>query len=46
MASLVFQAVGVPQSAVNAMLGVIMEMKFFLRTAFGDSKLLGRGMEY
>jgi hypothetical protein len=37
MASLVFQAFGVPAMAVESMLGTIENMKFFLRTGFGDS---------
>ncbi len=37
VASLVFQAFGVPLSAAKAMLTTIQEMKFFLRTGFGDS---------
>ena len=37
IASLVFQAFGVPLSALEAMLTTIQEMKFFLRTGFGDS---------
>ena len=38
IASLVFQAFGVPEGAIEAMLTAIEEMKFFLRTAYGDSK--------
>ena len=38
IASLVFQAFGVSESSAGAMLKTIQEMKFFLRTAFGDSK--------
>ena len=38
MASLVFQAFGVSGESVETMLATIQEMKFFLRTAFGDSK--------
>ncbi len=38
MASMVFQALGTPPAAAEAMLSTIQEMKFFLRTAFGDSK--------
>jgi hypothetical protein len=38
MASMVFQAFGTPTSALVAMLSTIQEMKFFLRTGFGDSK--------
>jgi hypothetical protein len=37
MASLVFQAFGVPIMAVESMLGTIENMKFSLRTGFGDS---------
>ena len=38
IASLVFQTFGVPTSAIKTMLGAIQNMKYFLRTAFGDSK--------
>jgi hypothetical protein len=38
IASLVFQAFGVPIEAIETMLTAIQEMKYFLRTAFGDSK--------
>jgi hypothetical protein len=38
MASLIFQSFGVESMAVSAMLEKIQEMKFFLRTAYGDSK--------
>lgn len=38
IASLVFQAFGVSENTAGAMLKTIQEMKFFLRTAFGDSK--------
>ena len=38
MASLIFQSFGVESAAVSAMLETIQEMKFFLRTAYGDSK--------
>ena len=38
MASLIFQAFGVESTAVSTMLETIQEMKFFLRTAYGDSK--------
>ena len=38
MASLCFQAFGVKGNSAQAMLETIQEMKFFLRTAFGDSK--------
>ena len=37
IASLVFQAFGVPATAADSMLTTIQEMKFFLRTGFGDS---------
>ena len=37
IASLVFRSFGVSQEASAAMLRTIQEMKFFLRTAFGDS---------
>jgi hypothetical protein len=43
VASLVFQAFGIPQSAVNTMLGTIENMKFFLRTGFGDSTSFSGG---
>ncbi len=35
--SMVFQAFGILSTAVEAMLTTIQEMKFFLRTGFGDS---------
>jgi hypothetical protein len=38
IASLVFQAFGVPEGAIESMLTAIQEMKYFLRTAYGDSK--------
>ena len=38
IASLVFQAFGVPEEAIESMLTAIEEMKYFLRTAYGDSK--------
>jgi len=38
MASLIFQSFGVESAAVSAVLETIKEMKFFLRTAYGDSK--------
>ncbi len=47
IASLVFRSSGVCPSASQAMLGTIAEMRFFLRTAFGDSKTFaGGGVEY
>ena len=36
--SLIFQAYGIPLTAAQTMLKAIQEIKFFLRTAFGDSK--------
>jgi hypothetical protein len=45
MALLVFQAFGIPVSAVESMLSAIENMKFFLRTGFGNStKFSGRGI--
>ncbi len=38
MASLIFQSFGVEDTAVAAMLETIQDMKFFLLTAYGDSK--------
>ena len=38
IASLVFQAFGVPTTAIETMLVSIENMKFYLRTGFGDSK--------
>ncbi len=38
MASLIFQSFGVKATTVAAMLETIQEMKFFLHTAYGDSK--------
>jgi hypothetical protein len=43
MASLIFQAFGVPLTAVETMLGAIENMKFFLRAGFGDWTLFGGG---
>ena len=37
IASLVFQAFGVPEEVIESMLTAIEEMKYFLRTAYGDS---------
>ncbi len=42
MASLIFQSFGVKDTAVAAMLETIQEMKFFLRTAYRDSKDFAR----
>jgi hypothetical protein len=38
IASIIFQACGVPVEGVEAMLSAIQDMKYFLRTAYGDSK--------
>ena len=38
IALIVFQSFGVPKGVVTSMLSAIEEMKFFLRTAYGDSK--------
>lgn len=38
IASTIFQACGVPVEGVEAMLSAIQDMKYFLRTAFGDSR--------
>jgi len=38
IASMIFQACGVPVEGVEAMPSAIQDMKYFLRTAFGDSK--------
>ncbi len=43
MASMIFQAFGVPTTAIESMLGAIENMKFFLRTGFGDSKTFAGG---
>jgi hypothetical protein len=43
MASLVFQAFGVPTTAIGTMLGAKENMKFFLRTGFGDSTAFAGG---
>jgi hypothetical protein len=43
MASLVFQAFGVPTMAIGTMLGAIENMKFFLRTGFGNSTAFAGG---
>ena len=45
MALLIFQAFGVPTTAVESMLGALENMKFFLRTGFGDLALFsGKGI--
>ena len=38
IASLMFQPFGVPKEAVQSLLETIEEMKYFLRTAYGDYK--------
>ncbi len=38
IASMVFQSLGVPKPAIVSMLSTIQDMKFYLRTGFGDSK--------
>ena len=43
IASLVFQAFGVPTTAIETMLGAIENMKFYLRTGFGDSTSFAGG---
>jgi hypothetical protein len=43
MASLIFHAFGVLPSAVKSMLGAIENMRFFLRTGFGDSTSFAGG---
>jgi hypothetical protein len=43
MASLIFQAFGVPLTAVKTMLGTIENMKIFLQTGFGNSKTFAGG---
>ncbi len=43
MASLIFQAFGVPLTVVETMLGAIENMKFFLHTGFSDSKSFAGG---
>jgi hypothetical protein len=43
MALLVFQAFGVPTTAIKTMLGAMENMKFFLRTGFGDSTSFAGG---
>jgi hypothetical protein len=43
MASLVFQAFGVPTTAIETMLGAIEKMKFFLRTGFSNSTSFAGG---
>jgi hypothetical protein len=43
MASLLFQAFGVPLTAVETMLGAIENMQFFLHTGFGNLKSFAGG---
>jgi hypothetical protein len=43
MASLVFQAFGVPITAVESMIATIENMKFFLQTGYGDSMSFAGG---
>jgi hypothetical protein len=43
VALLVFQAFGVPITAVKTMLEAIENMKFFLRTEFGESRSFAGG---
>ena len=43
IALLVFQAFGIPELAIESMLGAIEDMKLFLRTGFGDSKRFASG---
>jgi hypothetical protein len=35
---MVFQSLGIPKPAIVSMLSTIQDMKFYLRTGFGDSK--------
>jgi hypothetical protein len=45
MALMIFQAFGAPAMAIKSMLGAIENMKFFLRTGFGNStSFAGRGI--
>jgi hypothetical protein len=43
MASLIFQAFGVPTTAIESMLGAIENKIFFLRPGFGDLTLFAGG---
>jgi hypothetical protein len=43
MASMIFQAFGVPTTAIESMLRTIQNMKFFSRTGFGNSTLFTGG---
>ena len=42
LALLIFQAFGVPLTAVETMLGAIENIKFFLHTGFGNLKSFAR----
>jgi hypothetical protein len=44
IASLIFQAFGIPTTAIKTMLGAIENMKFFVHTRFGDSSFAGGGI--
>ena len=43
MASMIFQAFGMPTTTIESMLGAIENMKLFLCTGFGDSKTFAGG---
>ncbi len=43
VALLVFQEFGVPELTIGSMLGMIENMKFFLRAGFGDSNRFSGG---
>jgi hypothetical protein len=43
IASMIFQASGVPTTAIESILGAIENMKFLLRTGFGNSKPFAGG---
>ena len=43
MASMIFQALGVPQPSVEYMLSTIQRMHFYLRTGYGDSEEFAGG---
>jgi hypothetical protein len=43
MASMIFQAFGVPTTTIESMLGAIENMIFLFRTGFGDSKTFAGG---
>jgi hypothetical protein len=38
IASMAFQSLGLPQEAAKSMLATIQDMRFYLRTGFGDSR--------